>query len=152
MPNHASTQYISIKQPSGDPKSARKSVANPRNVETITPAPETLQEFPRQEAAEDAAQRDDQRCTHHDSRDQNINPSRPAEPTRRRLQWRKKDNETKHRRGSQTSQCRMATECRCGCCGCCVVVVCLLCVVVVCLLCVVLLCCWLLNGLFILKE
>ena len=88
------------KRPSGDPKSARKRVAKPRNIATIMPAPETLQEFPRQEAAEDAAQRDNQRCTHHDSRDQNINPSRPAEPTRRRLQRRKKDNETRHRRGS----------------------------------------------------
>ena len=108
MPKHASTQCISIKGPSGDPKSARKRVANQRNIATIMPAPETLQEFPRQEAAEDAAQRDNQRCTHHDSGNQNINPSRPAGPTRGRLQWRKKDNETRHRRGSQTTQCRQA--------------------------------------------
>ena len=79
MPNHTSKQCISIRGPSGDPKSARKRVANPRNIATIMPAPQTLQEFPRQEAAEDAAQRDNQGCTHHDSRNQNINPSRPAE-------------------------------------------------------------------------
>ena len=98
MPSHTSKQCISIKRPSGDPKSARKRVTNPRNISTIMPAPETLQELPRQEAAEDAAQRDNQRCTHHDSVNQNINPSRPAGPTRGRLQWRKKDNETRHRR------------------------------------------------------
>ena len=83
--------------------SARKNVANQRNNATIMPAPETLQEFPRQEAAEDAAQRYNQRCTHHDSKDQNINPSRPAEPTRGRLHRRKKDNKTRHRRGAKTS-------------------------------------------------
>ena len=33
-------------------------------------ARETLQEFPRQEAAEDAAQRDNHRYTHHDSGNQ----------------------------------------------------------------------------------
>ena len=107
MPNHASTQRIPIK---GDPKNARKRVANQRNIATIMPAPETLQEFPRQEAAKDAAQRDNKKCTHHDSRNQNINSSRPTEPTRGRLQWRKKDNETKHRRGCQTSQCHQARD------------------------------------------
>ena len=75
-PSHAWTQFNSMKEPSGGPKNTRKNVANQRNNATIVPAPETLQEFLRQDAAEDAAQRDNQRCTHHDSRDQKINTHR----------------------------------------------------------------------------
>ena len=39
-----------------------------------------------------------------------ITRDAPAGPTRGRLQCRKKDNETKHRRGSQTTQCRQARD------------------------------------------
>ena len=99
-PNHASTQDMSVKEPSEDPMSARKRVANPRSIAKIMPAPETLQEFPRQEAAEDAAQRDNQRCTHHDSRDQNINPSRPSEPTRKKAATAQEGKRNQAQKGS----------------------------------------------------
>ena len=102
MPNHTSKQCISIKGQSGDPKSARKRVANPTEHRddhacTINPAG-----VPAAEITRDAP------ITTRGTRI--SNPSRPAGPTRGRLQWLKKDNETRHKRGCQTSQCHQAKD------------------------------------------
>ena len=76
MSSHTSKQCNSLEWPSEDPTGARKRVAKQRNIVTIMPAPETLQEFPRQEAAEDAAQRNNHRYTHLDPQEEGSDGAR----------------------------------------------------------------------------
>ena len=89
---------------------ARKNVVNQRNNATIMPAPETLQGFPRQEAAR-MQHREITREAPITTRGARISTHRdPLNPQGEGCSGARRTTETRHRRGSQTSQCRQPRD------------------------------------------